>query len=736
MPKPYKRVILLAGTLLVAVAALYIFFDVSSEPFDFGFVPGGYTGNILRDDMAGMEKYRSYVSNENYGEWRDAYRVKDPDGIRIFVGERPLYVTGIQLELLSPSVDPIVFRVLDEDIEIFRKEIQPIDSLWYETEFSLPKYAYATLSLHSKSEFSIGKLEIQTNDEQPTGQPDVFIIMIDTLRTDHLGAYGYDRPTSPNIDAFSKDSVLFTNFMTQTSWTRTSVASLLTSTYPNVHGALDRGDVVRESDSWISQILSDHAYETAGLITNPNCLPLWGFGDGFRKFIDQDSKNWFNSDDRHVLDKSKSLLEISGSQPHFQYVHTLSPHSPYVPPEPFRGQFAKMKPNSKFTTDPTNQEKINLYDAEIAYLDSLLGDYFDFLKAQKRYDSSMIILISDHGEEFWDHGGTSHGKTLFNEQLNVPLIVKFPKNEFANQHYTELVESVDIAPTILDVLDIESPFALQGESILPGLTDNQPIRDIAYSSLRLNQFSLESAQSKEWKLTMDLHSGQNQWFDLVNDPKEQKPILQSPLDPDPLWAHIQSMTLMGQAGLHILLTHDSKEEIKIDGVVKGIDSFSLLYPEELTRTSIEDGQLDFTITMPEAENPYLASTKWQRILKDPTEKHIIERKNPDFHMTEMDFAEFVIPAMVEDEIAISLRVNDQKMSNLLIHTGKKGTHPSDHKFAGRPIQWISNPLEFALESLPRRFGVYVWYVPTVDEINDSEIDPELEEALRGLGYIN
>ncbi len=359
---------------------------------------------------------------------------------------------------------------------------------------------------------------------QSTGsdRPPIIIYLIDALRADHLGIYGYDRPTSPNIDRFAADGIVFTNAQAQSSWTRTSVTSLFTGLLPQVHGVNGREDALAQPIDTMAEILRDAGYRPLGLITNGNVSATFGLDQGFKQYkhlgesrrqisihqlshrINETVFDWFDSGD---LPRDKPL---------FIYLHATDPHAPYTPPEAFRKRFADgvdpeigyianvraITTGTKPPSDDTRQGWIDLYDGEIAFNDHQFGLLMDKFKTLDLYDEALIVMLSDHGEEFLDHGGWEHGRTLYGEQLLVPLIVKLPGNKAAGTRVDAVAGQIDVLPTILDYLGIEPPSPLDGQSLLPLLNDGQR-EGPSFSYLALGDHHFRSVLVNGWKLIVD-----------------------------------------------------------------------------------------------------------------------------------------------------------------------------------------------------------------------------------------
>ncbi len=403
-----------------------------------------------------------------------------------------------------------------------------------------------------------------TTTEAHVERPNIIVYLVDTLRADHLGCYGYQRPTSPEIDAFAADAVLFERTMAQSSWTRSSVASLLTGSPPPSHGVLGRGDALAESAMTLAELLSRAGYATAAFLTNGNVGAPFGFAQGFSSF---QLLGLTDGEDLHspagVV--NRAVFEWLGQeprQPFFLYVHTMEPHGPYMPtaaakeilapavsqpvmPEHARDAMVEIgllekgdRPvfgsvpwiqaldNRILTADPeATRSLVALYDAEIRANDRAFGEFIDQLRALRLYERSLIVLVSDHGEEFLDHDGWSHGKTLYQEQLGVPLIVRFPgAGRPRGTRVAALATQLDLVPTVADLLGLEPPPEALGQSLLPVVADGllPVVADAStrpgYAQLELDGQRAESLVDGRWKLICK----PCRLFDLAADPGETR----------------------------------------------------------------------------------------------------------------------------------------------------------------------------------------------------------------------
>ena len=298
-------------------------------------------------------------------------------------------------------------------------------------------------------------------------QPNVIIYLVDTLRADHLGVYGYDRDTSPMLDRWAEQSVIFDRAYAPCSWTKPSVVSLLSGRDTVSHGVEDRLDVIPPGVQLLSEQLKSSGYATFAAVTNPQVLPQWGFDQGFDVYDDLDSAGHGTRADAvsdYVLEKVGELVQ---SQPFFLYVHVIDPHAPYDPPAPFDTRFPKSP------ALPAHMS-IGHYDGEIAFVDSQFGRVIKALTTHGLDSNTLTIFVADHGEELLDHGNFGHGGTLFEEVVRVPLVIRFPAGAYAGTRIDAHVSLTDVVPTVLSVLGRSPPANVDGQDLTQLLNGNEP----------------------------------------------------------------------------------------------------------------------------------------------------------------------------------------------------------------------------------------------------------------------
>lgn len=287
--------------------------------------------------------------------------------------------------------------------------------------------------------------------------PNVLLIVIDTLRADHLGCYGYSRPTSPNLDALAARGVRFAQAHSTSSWTAPSVTSILTGLYPAVHGVEKANSVLGDGVPTMAEAFRKAGYATAALSSNPVFVsPRVGLARGFDTFdvlqgppvardkavdmipTDPSFQSFVEvAKANRVTDAALAWLDESqrGSRPWFLYVHYIDPHADYLPPPEFAARFG-VKPGAKYSgadqrallltfRPPESADDlatlVGLYDGEIAFTDEHVGRLLSAVETG--WKNTLVVVTADHGEEFGDHGRLLHTMTLYEEQLHVPLII-------------------------------------------------------------------------------------------------------------------------------------------------------------------------------------------------------------------------------------------------------------------------------------------------------------------------
>ncbi len=341
-------------------------------------------------------------------------------------------------------------------------------------------------------------------DKAPAlGDIPVIIYVVDTLRADRLGLYGYVRPTSPNIDSLAAESVVFDQAYAAAPWTPPSVASLITSTFPCEHRVISSARQLHGSVKTLAQSLLQSGYYTGGFYENSWVGSEMGLSRGFSNFVERK----FPTADTHLSDDVSAFLDQVADDRFHLYLHTMETHDPhFVPPiyiHPFgrvsqgmREDVERVSKGLKLVNmrvvqgrqnkspeeilaqqnelmselDSRKDEMNVLYDASVAWADDTLGRVVNVLKDKGIWDKAIFVFVSDHGEEIGERGGWGHGQSLYGELVRVPLLIHFPGNELAGMRVSTSVSLVDVMPTILDYLDLKKHCRdCRGRSLLPML---------------------------------------------------------------------------------------------------------------------------------------------------------------------------------------------------------------------------------------------------------------------------
>jgi arylsulfatase len=378
----------------------------------------------------------------------------------------------------------------------------------------------------------------------------VLLIVIDTLRRDHLGSHGYGRPTSPFLDAFAAEGAQFDNCLAASSFTEPSTASLLTGLHAARHGAHEYA-VLPDALELVSERLAAAGWRTIGVSGNPNASPQFRFDQGFEQF-------WFDDNDKareypdvsELVAHAEALLAPDDGRPTFCWLHVMNVHGPYVAPESFRERFRRSGSRDfPFQNDvwkdvmrkgqvarradvtPADvQDLEDRYDAAIAWTDDVIGRFLARRRATRAGAEELVVITADHGEELFDHGGFGHGFTLHREVVDVPLLLRGPG--IAPSRVAAPVGLVDVAATVLDLVMPPQDGAIgrfgDGLSLRPLLEGREFERDLPLVAqlereVQGQAFLLQSWPSRLIETRSDYSGRRNvaERFDLASDPAER-----------------------------------------------------------------------------------------------------------------------------------------------------------------------------------------------------------------------
>ncbi|MBK7878603.1 MAG: sulfatase [Planctomycetes bacterium] len=390
-----------------------------------------------------------------------------------------------------------------------------------------------------------------------TRPPDVLLISIDSLRADHLGCYGYPKPTSPVIDRLASEGVRFETAVSTTSWTLPAHAALFTGLYDSTHGVVDNGLALPAKARTLAESLHERGYRTAGFYGGPYLHPVFGLGQGFdvyescmslsvgepgagvKRVLDpREVASHTDVTGPRTLDAVKRHLATAASDvPQFLFVHLWDVHYDYQPPESYWRRF---DPDYTGTLDARNvatnpaihermpardlQHLIALYDGEIAFTDEIVGRILDAWKERRDLDRTLVVITADHGEEFFEHRGKGHQHTLFDEVLRVPLVVRWPAGIAGTRVVKDPVRLIDVFPTLAAATGASTGSAVQGRDLGPLLAGKTLPPQSALCELLVDGGDVRALRTDALKVLRFQGGRETFALDLANDPKETRPL--------------------------------------------------------------------------------------------------------------------------------------------------------------------------------------------------------------------
>ena len=394
-------------------------------------------------------------------------------------------------------------------------------------------------------------------------RPDIVLVVVDTLRADHLGAYGYKPPTSPTIDALAARGVVFDAAWGAAPWTLPSMMSIVTGRTPSAHRVENDGLGLAAGVPTLAQALKDRGYATGGFVSHIYVTASYGFDRGFETFDDFGlTKPGYRLEGGmepradKVTDAALGWLRKQSGRPVFLLVHYFDPHWPYDPPAAERDRFpasyagpldAAWDSISKFQ-DPSVPLPDDYaaflrarYDGEIRFTDAQIGRLLAGLEKDGRGSRSFVVLTADHGEEFKDHGSIGHGRQMYEEVVRVPLVVAVPRGSGggspdnaadgsgpARRRIPAPVSGIDLLPTLCEIAGAAIPAGVEGRSLLPLLRGASPIdeRPVISETVRLNAYR-RAVRQGGLKLIQVMDENRAELYDLASDPVEQHDLASS-----------------------------------------------------------------------------------------------------------------------------------------------------------------------------------------------------------------
>lgn len=334
-----------------------------------------------------------------------------------------------------------------------------------------------------------------------TGQPIIWLV-VDALRPDHLGCYGYERDTSPAIDALATNGLIFTRFFANAPWTRAATASMLSGMLPSKHSVQCDWHKLPDSITSVAESLKKAGYFTLAVVGNGNASSAFGLNQGFDVFEDTTTRWKGLPRAEQVFEVGLDLLQrYRQKKPIFLFLFVVDPHDPYKPKKPYDEMFLPGYKGEVVTSprweynnnypEPVRKKTIALYDGLIRYTDDQISDFMANLKKLGMFDQTSIFITSDHGEAFGEHGVYKHSYHLYETHIRIPLIVHAPWLREKARVCTTMFQQLDLYPTFCDLAGVETPPDVQGVSILQVLKNKDKLPVPRYMVSEYNCYGIQ-----------------------------------------------------------------------------------------------------------------------------------------------------------------------------------------------------------------------------------------------------
>ena len=375
-------------------------------------------------------------------------------------------------------------------------------------------------------------------------RPHILLVTLDTTRADHLGCYGYPRSTSPNLDRLASESVLYTRAIAPSSWTLPSHAALFTGKFTASHGAqyhpegpLRLSEAIETPESWkvfrarglardevtIGRLLQEAGYATGAVLAGPWLKKVFGLHKGFSYYDDSSISSVSGRPASSVTASALDWMDNNRGRRLFLFLNYYDPHSPYIPPEKFAWTFVPAGADLR-GRKVTPEERVALYDGEILYMDRYIGHLLEGMRADGMYDDALIVVTADHGELLGEHGKFGHGNYLYQEEIHIPLLVKYPRGETRPGRTDAAVQLPDVMAIILERLGLPLPAGTQGG--LPPDSGHPLVAEAYPLPVTSSDGHWRALLEEEHKLLWN-SKGDHLLFDLKADPGERNNLVAS-----------------------------------------------------------------------------------------------------------------------------------------------------------------------------------------------------------------
>jgi len=453
-------------------------------------------------------------------------------------------------------------------IEVYRRDLGAgEENAWLDARVDLGAWSGKSVTLTLSTEPSSGTFpvpwasrvrpawgepSIRTRRTTPLGpkeRPSFIVLLVDTLRADYLGAYGFEGAISPKLDRLAAESLLFENCFANAPWTKPSIATLFTSLPPAVHGVTGMGEPSWSGEGGLAEVLPEEAetiaerfrgagYRTAAFVANPFISPRYGYSQGFEVFERKEKTEALLASSTEWL-----AAQAKRREPFFLYLHVMDVHGPYrAPRRDFEAvlqmdqgvsrtlteeEYARIPEYLRGTDWASEEERYRLnswrakYGAGVHAFDRAIGPFLDELRATSVLDRAYLVLTADHGEELMEHGGWNHGNNLYDHQLHVPLLIRKPLAADAGRRIASLVSLVDLMPTLSAAGGVEAPPGTLGRDFSALLRGGGDASTSAVFASAVNEYPrIQGVRTLSHKLIWDEDRGALELYDVLADPKE------------------------------------------------------------------------------------------------------------------------------------------------------------------------------------------------------------------------
>ena len=705
----------------------------------------------VRDSHAKLPEGVSAVYRGAHGETRAALRVPLPGAVSVpvaippralltlgyafqaaaFMAETPeLAEPGrIQVELTDAAGKQHL--LVDRRIDL---RANVADRHWFDERLDLAPFAgqNATLTLRALNEgdaekakgtnvyFSAPRIAQQPESGAPPGGLNLVFITIDCLRADHVGAYGYDRPTTPNLDRLASQGIRFAHAYANAPMTLPSVPQLFTSSvFPT-----------KDLDTLLEPV--SRAGIASAAVVNNAWIPLWlSQGKHAEPPGTFDVMTSGELDAKAIVDRALTWVDGQRAGRFVLYLHFLDAHTPYSPPKAHIAQFADPSysgavGDSFSDADGANASRydaadkkkiVALYDAGVHFIDEQIGRLIDALAKSGELERTAFVVTADHGEEFWDHGHFFHGQSLYDELLHIPLIARVPGAAPAGTVVQRPVRMIDLAPSLLDWAGLERPASFEGRKLAEAIAAPDAPGDELVATATQAQFATRYAlRTDQLKLIESLDTGQRELYALPSDPHEEKNVAaerQEQLD-----------QLEKRLGAARQILRDRGYQIRIAGPRSG----SVKVEVRLTSEPRSGTFLTIDRTSASGEPRLALSTDGANLTAQGT----VDATGMGFR-----FDRLLSPRNIarDDKIKIEVLVDGKPIERSALAIGASETAPADDvvDLTAEKVTSTTAPACAAPESGVK---VCLWRFPGEKLAAMPEIsDPAVREKLRALGYL-